>query len=86
MEKGTTATLMLSVNGQSTVADFLVDPDQIFVQKLNFAADAPSECRLFALLLVGRDSRSPTAAASLNFVSLDAEILPRPPQPAGPIR
>jgi hypothetical protein len=79
------ATVVFSVNGRSTVADFLVEPQETFVQRLLFAADAPAECRLFALVLVGRDSRFPDAAAVANIVSIDAEFLPRRTQPAGPV-
>jgi hypothetical protein len=43
------------------------------------AADSPSECRPFALLLVRRDSQSPNAeGAFMNVLSIDAEVLPRP--------
>jgi hypothetical protein len=73
-----TATMVCSVNGQTTVADFPGSSDQSFVQKLKVAAETPSECRLHVLLLVGRDSRNPNAEASLNVNSIDAEILPRP--------
>ena len=78
------ATVVLSVNGQSAVSDFLVEPQETFVQRLLFAADTPAECRLFALLLVGRDSRFPGSAAVANVVSIDAEFLPRRGQPAVP--
>jgi hypothetical protein len=80
---GTTATMLLSVNGQSDVTDFTTDPDQTAVQKLTFVAEQPTECRLLALLVVGRDSQSDRGDAILNFVTLDAEILPRPSGPAG---
>jgi len=76
--EGATATMVCSVNGQTTVADFPGMSDQSFVQKLNFAAEAPSECRLYVFLLVGRDSRNANAEAFLNVNSIDAEILPRP--------
>jgi len=75
---GATATMVCSVNGQTTVADFPGRSDQSFVQKLKFAAEPPSECRLYVLLLVGRDSRNANAEAFLNVTSIDAEILPRP--------
>jgi hypothetical protein len=74
---------MLSVNGQSTVMDFAANSDETFVQKLPFAAGAPTECRLSAVLLAGRDSSKPGADAFLNMISIDAELLPRPPQPKG---
>lgn len=78
------ATVVFSVNGQSAVSDFLAEPQETFVQRLLFAADSPAECRLFALLLVGRDSRFASAAAVANVVAIDAEFLPRPAQPAVP--
>lgn len=75
--EGATATLVCSVNGQTTVADFPAGSDQSFVQKLTFAADAPSEARLCVFLLLGRDSTNADAEAHLNVSSIDAEILPR---------
>jgi hypothetical protein len=77
LTEGAHATVLLSVNGQSTVADLLAEPEQTFVQTLAFAEDTPAECRLFAMLMVGRDSRFPEAAAVANVVSIDAEVLPR---------
>lgn len=76
--EGATATVVCSVNGQTTVADFPGNSDQSFGQKLTFAAETPSECRLCVLLLVGRDSRNANAEAFLNVPTIDAEILPRP--------
>jgi len=76
--EGATATMVCSVNGQTTVADFPGSSDQSFVQKLKFTAETPSECRLNVFLLVGRDSRNANAEASLNVNSIDAEIMPRP--------
>jgi hypothetical protein len=76
--EGATATLVCSVNGQTTVADFPGRSEQSFVQKLQFAAEAPSEFRLCVFLLLGRDSRNANAEAHLNVTSIDAEILPRP--------
>jgi hypothetical protein len=75
--EGATATLVCSVNGQTTVADFPGKSDQSFVQKLKFAAEAPSEFRLCVFLLLGRDSINANAEAHLNVTSIDAEILPR---------
>jgi hypothetical protein len=74
---GTTATVVCSVNGQTTVADFPGGSDQSFEQRLQFAAEAPSEARLCVFLLLGRDSTNANAEAHLNVVSIDAEILPR---------
>ncbi len=76
--EGATASIVCSVNGQTTVADFPERSDQSFVQKLKFEAAAPSECRLCVFLLVGRDSRNANAEGRLNVSSIDAEILPRP--------
>lgn len=73
-----TATMVFSVNGQTTVADFAEGSDESFVRQLKFAAKSPSECRLSIFLVGGRDSNVSDAAASLNVLSVDAEILPRP--------
>src|SRR5262245_33797084 len=75
---GTTASMVCSVNGQTTVVDSPASSEQSFVQKLKFAAATPSECRLCIFLVVGRDSRNASAEAYLNVNSIDAEILPRP--------
>jgi len=72
-----TATLMLSVNGQTSVADFPANSDESPVQKLKFTAETASECRLSLLLLVGRDSNDTSTVAFLNAMAVDAEILPR---------
>jgi hypothetical protein len=73
-----TATLVCSVNGQSTVADFPANSDESFVQQLKFTCQSPSECRLCVVLLVGRGSKNSKAEAFLNVTAIDAEILPRP--------
>jgi hypothetical protein len=75
--EGTTATMICSVNGQTTVADFPGKADQSFQQKLKFAAETPSDCRLCVVLLIGRDSKNAGAAAYLNVTAIDAEFLPR---------
>jgi hypothetical protein len=80
--EGGTASLVCSVNGQTTVADFSENTDQSFVQKLKFTAETPSEARLCVFLLVGRDSSNTNAEADLSVTSIDAEILPRSPQPS----
>ena len=79
--EGATASVFCSVNGQTTVADFPGSSDQNFVQRLTFAAETPTEARLYLLLLLGRDSGNANADASLSVTSIDAEILPRPPGP-----
>src|SRR5699024_10459244 len=56
--EGTTATLVCSVNGQTTVTDFPGASEQGFVQKLEFQAEAASEARLCVFLLLGRDSKN----------------------------
>ena len=75
--EGATATMVCSVNGQTTVADFPERSEQSFVHTLKFEAQTPSECRLYVFLLVGRDSRNAYADAYLNVASIDAEFLPR---------
>jgi len=79
--EGATASLVCSVNGQTTVVDFPGSADQTIQQTLKFTAPAPSECRLCVFLVMGRDSKNLDANAYLNVTSIDAEILPRP-QPA----
>ena len=76
--QGTTATIVSSVNGQTTVADFPANSDQSFDQRLKFTAQTPSECRLCVVLLAGRDSKDSAAEAFLNVNAINAEILPRP--------
>jgi hypothetical protein len=79
------ATVLLSVNGQSTVTDFPAEPPTSgYLQPLSFVSDTPAECRLFALLLLGRDSRFSDAAAFANVLSIDAAFLPRGPSPGVP--
>ena len=80
--EGATASLVCSVNGQTTVSDFPQNTDQSFIQTLKFAAETPSEARLCVFLLLGRDSNNPDAEAHLRVSSLEAEILPRPPGPS----
>jgi hypothetical protein len=76
---GTTATVVLSVNGQTTVADFPANSEQSYLQSLKFTAPSPSECRLSVFLLAGRDSNNPDAEAFVNTLSIDANI-PSAPQ------
>ncbi len=76
--EGATATLVFSVNGQTTVADFPANSEQSFTPSLKITGPSPSECRLCVFLLVGRDSQNSNSAASLNVLAIDAEILPRP--------
>ena len=79
---GATASLVCSVNGQTTVTDFPENTDQSFVHTFRFAAETPSEARLCVLLLLGRDSKNANAEANLSVLSIDAELLPRPPGPS----
>lgn len=76
--EGATATIAISVNGQTTVADFSGNSQESIVQQLEFKCERPSECRLCIFLLVGLDSKNPNAAASLSVSTIDAEFLPRP--------
>ena len=54
--EGATASLVCSVNGQTTVSDFPENTDQSFLHTFKFAAETPSEARLSVLLLLGRVS------------------------------
>ncbi|HEU0218810.1 MAG TPA: hypothetical protein VFQ90_19285 [Stellaceae bacterium] len=77
---GGTATMMLSVSGQSIVVDFPTDTDQDLIDQkrvVTFTAEnGASECRVSVFLLVGRDS--PSGSAFLNASTIEAEFLPRP--------
>jgi hypothetical protein len=75
--EGATATIVCSVNGQTTVADFPANSEQSFDQVLKFTAPSPSECRLCVFLLVRRDSKNYNAEAFLSAPVINAEILPR---------
>jgi hypothetical protein len=76
--EGATATIVVSVNGQTTFADFPANSEQSFEQVVEFTARSPSECRLCVFLLVGRDSNNSNAEAFLSSGTIDAEFLPRP--------
>ncbi len=82
-EGGGTATIVLGVNGQSTVADFPTSTSQSVAPKLTFSGATPSECRLSVFLLAGQDPRISEAAVGVTVQSIDAEILPRPSSAAG---
>jgi hypothetical protein len=75
---GATASLVCSVNGQTTVADFSEKSDESVLQKLKFTAETPSDARLCVFLLLGRDKRNANADGHLSVTTIDAEILPRP--------
>jgi hypothetical protein len=72
--EGATATVVLSVNGQTTVADFPANSDQSYLESLKFTAPSASECRLSVFLLVGRDSKNSDGEAFVNTLSIDANI------------
>jgi len=74
LEKGATATLVCSVNGQTVATDFTPESDLSVLQVLTFKTDRPSECRLSILLLVGHDAGT---EGHLGVMSIDAEVLPR---------
>jgi hypothetical protein len=78
--EGATATIVLSVNGQTTVADFPPNSEQSYLQSLKFSAPSPSECQLCVFLLVGRDSKNPNAEALINASTIDADIPSAPPR------
>jgi hypothetical protein len=82
---GATATLLLSVNGQSTVYEASGPADvPSTVTVLPFVADRPSECRLVVVLLVGRDTAAPDSEGFAQLGPIDLEILPRAAAPTGP--
>jgi hypothetical protein len=76
--KGATATIVFSVNGQTTVRDFGANADESFRQDLKLAGEMPSGCRIYVLLQFGRDLKNPNSHAFLRAAILDAEIRSRP--------
>lgn len=81
--EGATATVVLSVNGQTTFADFAANSEESYLQSLKFTAPSPpSECRLSVFLLVGRDSTNSDAEAFINTSAIDANI-PSAPEGKG---
>jgi uncharacterized protein YegP (UPF0339 family) len=83
---GASATMVLSVNGQTTFADFPANLDQSYLQSLKFTAPSPpSECRLSVFLVAGRDSTNPNAEAYINTSTIDANI-PSAPEGKGVTR
>jgi hypothetical protein len=77
--EGATATLVCSVNGQTSVADFPGSAEQSYLHKFKFVAEAPSESRVCVFLLLGRDSTNTSTEAQMSVTTIDAEILPRQP-------
>jgi hypothetical protein len=75
--EGSTGTVVLSVNGRTTVADFTGEKQESIVQEIEFEGDRPAECRICIFLLAGLDSRDP-GATSLSVSTIDGEFLPRP--------
>jgi hypothetical protein len=76
--EGTTATLVMSVNGKTVVRDIAAKSEESIVQELEFKGPRPAECRLCVFLLVGLEANNKSAAASLSVTAIDAEFLPRP--------
>jgi hypothetical protein len=73
--EGATATMVLSVNGQTTFADFPANMDESYLQSLKFTTlSPPSECRICVFLLVGRESTNSNAEAFLSASNIDANI------------
>jgi hypothetical protein len=67
--------MVLSVNGQTTFADFPANMDESYLQSLKFTTPSPpSECRICVFLLVGRESTNSNAEAFLSASTIDANI------------
>ncbi len=61
------------------MTDFGDRSDESFAESFRFGAEAPAECRLFVLLVAGRDMVD--ATAFINVLAIDAELLPRAGEP-----
>ena len=75
-EPGATATLVISVNGQSTIIDFPGGTDRSFVQIVKLATEKPAECRLCVMLLLSRASDIAANAGFINVPTINVEMLP----------
>jgi hypothetical protein len=81
--EGSTAALIVSVNGETIAAGMRGNTDGPLVKPMTFKAKSASEFRLSVMLLAGCDAANDNAAAIVGCNSIEAEFLPRPPQPKG---
>jgi hypothetical protein len=80
---GSTAALIVSVNGETIAAGMSGENDGGLLKSMTFKAKSASECRLSVVLLAGCDAANDNAEAFAGCNSIEAEFLPRPPQPKG---
>ena len=73
---GATATLVISVNGLSTITDFPGGTDRSFVQIVKLSTEKPAECRLCVMLLLSRASEIAANAGFINVPTINVEMLP----------
>ncbi len=77
-EAGVQATLMLIVNGETTVVKFGPKSDRSYVKNIVYRAKSASDLRLTAVLLVERETATPSAAGFLGLSVVSAGNLPKP--------
>ena len=77
-EAGAQATLLLVVNGETTVVKFPPKSDRSYVKNLVYRAKYASDVRLTAVLITERETASPGAAAFLGLSVVSAGNLPKP--------
>lgn len=71
----TSGSIMLSVNGQTSIANFTAKSDKGFVHPLTYkTTGADSEFRITIFVLLDRDSKFPDAAAIVSVEALDGNI------------
>lgn len=70
---GGLATLLVVINGQSTIFSFANNSDESFVRTVDFSASAAAEIRLTVVLIAERDKQFSGAAAHLNLMAIDTD-------------
>ena len=72
--EGGHATLIVIINGQSTIFDFAKNSDESYVRSVKFSEPAATEIRLTVVVIAERDKQFPGAGAHLNVVSIDTDV------------
>lgn len=75
-DPGATATLVINVNGQSSITDFPGGTDRSFVEIVKLTTEKPAECRLCVMLLLSRASDIAANAGFINVPTINVEMLP----------
>lgn len=71
---GGQATLLISVNGQTTLVSFPKNSDKSFVETLNYSSDSDAELRMTVVLLAECDGQVQGGEAYLSVDSIDSSL------------